>query len=94
MSTSDTFYLERIENAIQALAILQGYAQERADAAHNVDEYSGPCALADAITKTLKAATDERAAVVAKYSPMSHAANEKAVTQLITLVKRGKEVAA
>lgn len=94
MSTSDTYYLERIESAIQALAILQGYAQERADAARNIDEYSGPCALADAIKKTLKAATEERAATVAKYSPAPATAAEKAPTQRISLVKRGKGVAA
>ncbi len=94
MSTSDTFYLQRIENALQALAILQGYAQERADAARNVDEYSGPCHLAAAIKKTLKAATDERAAVVAKYNPAPATEAEKAPTQRITLVKIGKGVAA
>ncbi len=94
MSLSDQFYMQRIEDAIQALSVLQGYAQERADAAHNIDEYSGPCHLADTIKETLAAATQERAATVAKYNPAPATEAANAPTQRISLVKRGKGVAA
>lgn len=90
MSTSDSFYKQRLDAFLEAAAVLQGYACDRAHAARNADEYSGPSDLALAIQAATKAAEAEREALAKKY-----AADENAPTQpiLITL-KRRKEVAA
>lgn len=90
MSTSDSFYKQRLDAFLEAAAVLMGYACDRAHAAKDANEYSGPCDLALAIKEATKAAEAEREAVAKKY-----AADEKAPTQPIMIsLKRRKEVAA